>query len=178
MLQKCSIWKIAGAFFQEPTKEHGLLELCRATKIAHTSVNLHLKTLKQEGIISERIERKGSRAYPVYKAKQESKGFRDCKRMHNFEELISSGLVEFIKNSLMPKSIILFGSYQKGEDIEDSDIDLFVGTEKADLDVSKFEKRLKRKVQLHFKADFKKYPAELKNSIVNGTALEGYLEAF
>lgn len=178
MLQKCSIWIVAGAFFQEPTKEHGLLEISRITKIAHTSVKKHLETLKKEGIISERIEKKGSRAYPIYKAEQESNVFRDYKKVYNFAELINSGLIEHIKNSLMPKSIALFGSYQKGEDIEDSDIDLFVEIEQKDIDLSKFEKRLKRKVQLHFKDNFRKYPAELKNNIINGTALEGYLEAF
>ncbi|MDI6737312.1 MAG: nucleotidyltransferase domain-containing protein [Nanoarchaeota archaeon] len=178
MLHKCSIWAVAGAFFQEPTKEHGLLELCRITKIAHTSVKIHLVTLKKEGIISRRIEKKGSREYPVYKAKQEDRIFRDYKKVYNFEEVISSGLTVFLKDSLMPRTIVLFGSYQKGEDIEGSDIDIFVEAEKAELDISRFEKRLKRKVQLHFKADFKKYPAELKNSIVNGNVLEGYLEAF
>lgn len=67
---------------------------------------------------------------------------------------------------------------RKGEDVEDSDLDLFVETEKANIDVSKFEKTLKRKIQLHFKENFKKYPPELKNSIINGAVLEGYLEAF
>ncbi|MFH1066180.1 MAG: nucleotidyltransferase domain-containing protein [Nanoarchaeota archaeon] len=178
MLQKCSIWIIAGAFFQEPTKEHGLLELSRMTKIAHTSVKKHLETLKKEGIISERIEKKGSRAYPLYKAKQESNVFRDYKKIYNFAELINSGLIEFIKGNLMPKSIALFGSYQKGEDIEGSDIDLFVETGQKSIDLSRFKKRLKRKIQLHFREDFRKYPAELKNSIINGNVLEGYLEAF
>lgn len=178
MLQKCSIWIIAGAFFQEPTKEHGLLELSRTTKIAHTSVKKHLETLKKEGIISEHIIKKGSRAYPLYRAEQESNAFREYKKIYNLAELLSSGLIEFIKSNLMPKSVVLFGSYQKGEDIEGSDIDLFVETEQKNIDISRFEKRLKRRVQLHFKEDFKKYPNELKNSIINGAVLEGYLEAF
>lgn len=178
MLQKCSIWIVAGAFFQEPTKEHGLLEVSRITKIAHTSVKKHLETLKKEGIISGRIEKKGSRAYPLYKAKQENNVFRNYKKIYNFAELINSGIIDFIKHNLMPKSIALFGSYQKGEDIESSDIDLFVETEQKKIDLSRFEKRLKRKIQLHFKDNFKKYPAELKNNIINGAVIEGYLEVF
>ncbi len=178
MLQKCTIWKTAGIFFQEPMKEHGLLELCRKTGIAHTSVKNHLETLKRMKIISERTEKKGNRNYPVYKAEQANKTFRDYKRLHNLAELMNSGLMGYIKDKLAPKAIALFGSYQKGEDTEDSDIDLFVETEKANIDISKFEKTLKRKIQLHFKDNFKNYSPELKNSIINGTVLEGYLEAF
>ena len=177
MLQKCTIWKIAGVFFKEPMSEHGLLELGRKTGIAHTSVKNHLETLKRMKIISERTEKKGNRNYPAYKAEQ-TKTFRDHKKLYNLSELMDSGLIEHIKEKLTTKSIALFGSYQKGEDTEDSDIDLFVETEKAELDLSKFEKTLKRKIQLHFKENFKKYPPELKNSIINGTVLEGYLEAF
>lgn len=47
--------------------------------------------------------------------------------------------------------IILFGSYAKGEDIENSDIDLYIQTpSKKELRTEKFEKLLKRKVQFLF----------------------------
>lgn len=178
MLQKCSIFRVAGIFFQEPTREHGLLEVCRKTSLAHTSVKNHLKTLKSMGIISEHLEKKGSRSYPIYKAEQATNDFRYHKRIHNLSELLESGLVKFLKDRLNPKSIVLFGSYQRGEDTEDSDIDIFLETEKTEINLLKFEKTLKRKIQLHFKENFKGYPIDLKNSIINGTTLEGYLEAF
>ncbi|MFH0752280.1 MAG: nucleotidyltransferase domain-containing protein [archaeon] len=178
MLQKYSIWKVAGIFFQEPTKEHGLLEICRKTKIAHTSVKNHLKNLKTIKIISEHTEKKGSRLYPIYKAEQNNKTFRDYKKIYNLSELITSGLINHLNDTLTPKAITLFGSYQRGEDIEDSDIDIFIETKKTEINTEKFEKLLKRKIQLHFKENFKKYPKDLKNNILNGTILEGYLEAF
>jgi len=178
MLQKCSILKVAGVFFQEPTREHGLLEISRKTSIAHTSVKNHLETLKKMKIISEHPEKKGSRLYPMYKAEQTNWAFRDYKKIYNLAELIKSGLIKYLKDKLNPRSIMLFGSYQRGEDLEDSDIDLFLETEKTSIDSLKFEKILKRKIQLHFKENFKEYPAELKNNIINGTILEGYLEAF
>ncbi len=178
MLQKCSILRVAGVFFQEPTREHGLLEISRNTGIAHTSVKKHLETLKKMKIISEHSEKKGSRLYPMYKAEQTNVAFRDHKKIYNLAELIKSGLIKSLKDKLNPKSIMLFGSYQRGEDIEDSDIDIFLETEKTNIDSLKFEKILKRKIQLHFKENFKEYPAELKNNIINGTILEGYLEAF
>ena len=52
MLQKCSIWKIAKVFFDEPTREHYLIEISKKSRLAHTSVKQHLLTLKALSIIN------------------------------------------------------------------------------------------------------------------------------
>ena len=178
MLQKCSIWKVAGIFFNEPTKNHYLIEISKKSKLAHTSVKKHLLLLKSLLIIEESIEEKGNRKYPLYKANLENKAYKAYKKIYNIIQIRESKLSDFLKDKLMPKSIVLFGSYAKGEDIEDSDIDVFVECKKEEIDISNFEKYLNRTIQLHFKEDFKKYSKELKNNIVNGIVLEGYLEAF
>ena len=90
--------------------------------------------------------------------------------------LSESGLIEYLEEKLFPKVIVLFGSYRKGEDMIDSDIDLFVECKKEELNLSLFEKKLKRKIQLHFKEDFNSFPKELKNNIINGIVLYGFLE--
>ena len=97
--------------------------------------------------------------------------------MFNLLELQNSNLVSYLQDSLMPKCIVLFGSYQRGEDVEYSDIDLFIESTEEKVDLSKFAKMLNRNIQIHFKDNFKKYPTELKNNIINGVVLEGYLEA-
>lgn len=178
MLQKCSILKVAGVFFKEPTKEHYLLEISKKAGIAHTSVKEHLKTLKKVSIIEESIEEKGRRKFPVYKANINNKEYREYKKIYNLLQLKESKLIDFLKDHLMPKSIVLFGSYQKGEDTEDSDIDIFVECKEEEVDISKFKKQLDRNIQIHFKENIKKYPNELKNNLVNGIVLEGYLEVF
>jgi predicted nucleotidyltransferase len=178
MLQKCSIWKIAEIFFKEPTKEHYLIEISKKTNIAHTSVKKHLFTLKDLLIIKEHIEEKGSRKFPTYKSNINNDEYKHYKKIYNLIQLHDSKLILFLRDSLMPKSIVLFGSYLKGEDIEDSDIDLFIECKEEKLDLSKFKRQLNRDIQLHFKEDFRKYPKELKNNIINGAVLYGYLEAF
>jgi predicted nucleotidyltransferase len=178
MLQKCSIIKVADVFFDEPTKEHYLIEISRKSKIAHTSVKKHLSTLKKQSIINEHSEKKGKRDFPIYKADIGNKEYKFYKKIHNLTKLKTTGLIDFLKDNLMPGATILFGTYARGEDIEESDIDIFVMCEKEDIDLSNFEKQLNRKIQLHFKEDFKEYPKELKNNIINGIILEGYLEAF
>ena len=54
----------------------------------------------------------------------------------------------------------LFGSYSRGEDVEESDIDLFVEAKERNLDIRRFEKALGRKMQLHFKEDINLFPKE------------------
>ncbi|VVB81038.1 Nucleotidyltransferase domain protein [uncultured archaeon] len=178
MLQECSMFSVADVFFTEPTKQHYLMEISQKAGLAHTSVKKHLERMKETGLIKEASEKKGKRKFPIYTANLENPKYKEYKRALNLLKLEESGLLRYLKDKLMPKSIVLFGSYSRGEDIEDSDIDIFAECKKNELDLSKFEKQVKRKIELHFKEKFKEYPAELKNNIINGIVLSGYLEAF
>lgn len=178
MLQKCSIFKIAGIFFNEPTKGHYLAEISKKAKLAHTSAKKHLKELTGLSIINETIEKRGNRKFPVYNAETESKEYRFYKRIYNLEKIKQSKLINFLKDNLMPNNIVLFGSYARGEDIESSDIDLFLECKKEEIILKNFESSLNRKIQLHFKDNFSDFPKELKNNIANGIVLDGYLEAY
>ncbi len=178
MLQKCSILQVAGVFFNEPTKDHYLTEISQKANLAHTAVKKHLSELKKLSIITEHHEKKGKRTFPIYKANINDKEYKKQKRTSNLIQLQESKLIEFLKDNLMPNSIVLFGSYQKGEDIEDSDIDLFIECKKEEINLNKFKKLLNRNIQLHFKDNFKTYPQDLKNNIINGLILVGYLEGY
>jgi predicted nucleotidyltransferase len=178
MLQKCSVLQVAGVFFNEPTKDHYLMEISKEANLAHTAVKKYLLELKKLLIIAEYREKKGKRTFPIYRVNINNKEYKKQKTIYNLIKLQNSNLITFLKDNLMPKSIVLFGSFQKGEDIETSDVDLYLECKKEDLNVEKFSKLLNRKIQLHFKSNFKNYPPELKNNIINGQVLDGYLEAF
>lgn len=178
MLQISNTLKIAGVFFNEPIKPHYLIEISKKSKLAHTSVKRNLNELKKQGIIIETVEKKGKRKFPYFKSNIENKEYKKFKKIYNLIKLEESGIIDYIKDRLMPKSVIVFGSYSKGEDIEESDIDIFVETKKQEIQVSEYEKKLKRKVELHFKENFDDYPNELKNNIINGIVLYGYLEVY
>ncbi len=132
--------------------------------------------LEKDSIIKQRIENKGTRKFPLYIANTESEIYKYYKKIFNLIELRE--LVQFLRDKLMPAAIILFGSYQRGEDIEESDIDLFVQSKEKKVELGRFRRKLGRNIQLHFQTDFSDYPKELKNNIVNGVVLYGYLEAF
>ncbi len=178
MLQKCSVLQVAGVFFNEPTKNHYLMEISQEAGLAHTAVKKYLSELKQLSLIAEHHEKKGKRIFPIYKSEVNSKAYKEQKKIFNLIMLQESKLIEYIKDELMPRCIILFGSYQKGEDIETSDIDIFVECKKSEINLNKFKGTLHRHIQLHFKSNFNSYPPELKNNIINGQILDGHLEVF
>ncbi|MEK6889739.1 MAG: nucleotidyltransferase domain-containing protein [Nanoarchaeota archaeon] len=83
-------------------------------------------------------------------------------------------------DNTMPNVIILFGSASKGEDIESSDIDLYIETpKKHTFSLDKFEKILKRKIQVfNYKNINEVTNVHLANNIVNGLTLNNFLEVF
>ena len=178
MIQKSSMLKTAEVFFLNPSKKHYLIDISRNIGLAHTSVKKNLLELVKLGIIKESIEERGGRKFPFYSANMDNKLFKMYKKIYNFTSILESGLIDLIEERLMPKCIVLFGSYERGEDIENSDIDIFIQCKKEELNITKFEKKLGRKIELHFKENFASYPSELKNNIINGTVMRGFLEVY
>lgn len=178
MIQKSSIELTGEPFFRFPTKEHTLKDISKSICLAHTSVKSNLQALVKLGLIQRRVEKKGQRRFPLYRANREDKLFRQSKRIYNLRALLESGVITYIEKQLLPKCIVVFGSYQRGEDTEESDIDLFVEAKKADLDLTKFQKKLARKMELHFNERFSSYPKEFKNNIINGLVVHGFLEGY
>ena len=170
--------KVAGVFFSHPTKNHYLKEISEKSMLAHTSVKNYLEVLKKDGIIKEISEKRGERLFPLYSANMTSYSYKSQKIISNLANILESGLVQYIADEVMPNSIILFGSYSRGEDIEDSDIDIFVESKEQKINIKKFEGKLDRKIEIHFKENVHLYPKNLKNSIINGFTLFGSVEAF
>ncbi len=177
MLQNYSTWKVARVFFDEPTKEHYLTEISKKSDLAHTSVKKHLEKLKELGIIDEKELERGERTYPVYN-RVENEKYKEYRKIDIQNRLVESGLIQYIEGECYPDCIVLFGSSARGEDIEESDIDLYVQAGESDVDLSSYENSLNRNIQLHFQQDLQDYPKELRNNIANGIVMYGYLEVW
>lgn len=175
MLQKSTTDKVLELFFKEPNKQHYLKEISRELDIAHTSVKRILNELLKNNLIKEEIFQRGRRSFPYYQASFNNDYYKLLKKLNNLKQLEKVGLIKYLQDKLMPHTIVLFGSYSRGEDLEESDIDLFIQTNKETIELKEFEKKLNRKIELHFKKDFQKYPQELKNNIMNGITLRGFL---
>ncbi|MEK6817190.1 MAG: nucleotidyltransferase domain-containing protein [Nanoarchaeota archaeon] len=174
MIQKYSRYRILQEFFDFPRKDFQMRELSRRAKIAQPSVTAHLKELARENFIVK--EKKG--IYPTFRANRDSELFKMYKKFDITFRINKSGLLNYIYDSCIPNAIILFGSASKGEDIEESDIDLFIQAKEKKLDLRKYELLFNRKITLFFEENFAKLNAELKNNILNGIVLKGYIKVF
>ncbi len=171
MIEKNNTWKILRFFFVSPLKEVHLRELSREMGLSMPAVLSAVKKIKKENLV---LVKKGI-ALTTVKANLEFKGFKWLKRAYNLESIYTSGLIDYLLKSCNPQTIICFGSYSRGEDIESSDVDIAViGGKDLILDLTKFEKAFGRKISIHnIKLD--KVSEEFRSNLYNGIVLEGAL---
>jgi len=179
VLQKYNRWKVLKFFFDNPIPIDAgfqLREISRKVSLATTSVKQYLNEMVDEGLIIQTNHRLFK--YPVYRANFDSTEFKLFKKIDTIISLKESGLIEYLENQCMPDVIILFGSASKGEDTMESDIDLFLVSREIKLDIQDFEIKFKRNINLLFSENFGELSNELKNNIINGVILKGYLKVF
>ena len=179
MLQKDNSYKILRIFFDDPLPKgigFQLREMSRKVSIAPTSVKRYLNEFEKEGLIIKMAHRIHN--YPVYYANRDSEDFKFMKKLDTVMKIKEYGLVNYLDETCMPDTIVLFGSAAQGEDLKESDIDLFVISKGKKLDLDNFEKKINRKINIFFSEKFNKLSKELKNNIINGIILKGYLKVF
>ncbi len=174
MLQKYSRYRILQEFFDFPRKSFQMREISRGVKLAQTSVMNHLRALEKEGLI--RKERRN--IYPSYTANREGNNFKLLKSQNIILRIHGCGLIGYLEEKMRPDSIVLFGSASRGEDTENSDIDIFIQARETKMDLKKYEHSLKREINIIFELKLNSLSKELKNNIINGRILYGYLKVF
>jgi len=164
--------KILELLFDFPTKRFYVREISRILKISAPSISKALKELEKEDMI--KIERK---FLHEIKANLDNADFKNLKRINNLKRIYLSGLFNFLDERFPLDTIILFGSYSRGEDIESSDIDIaLIGSKERAMSLEKYEKLLERKINLQFYPGFKKIETNLKSNILNGITLKGGID--
>jgi predicted nucleotidyltransferase len=173
--------EILKIFIKNPEREFHIREIAKIINKSPTTISKYISKLSKEGLI---LSKKMSN-HLLVKANTENIEFKNKKRENNIESIFSSGLIEHLENKFNnPESIILFGSFAKGEDNINSDIDIFlISPIKKEIDLENFEKKLKRKIQIfiHSKKEIekmKKTNKELLNNLINGKVLSGFWEVF
>ena len=168
--------KLKEHFLMNPTNKLRVREIERTIKIPLPSAIRYCKELKQEGILKT-INMGNVKFYTTDRA---NKNYILEKKLFNLKQIYNSKIINYIKEKLNNPSIILFGSYSLGEDIESSDIDLYLETpSKKTINLEKFEKILQRKIQiLKFKNLKQISNKHLANNIINGITLNNPIEVF
>ncbi len=170
MLPETSVQTIFNHFCDYPTEEVHLRELSRRVRLTMPAIVRGVKILEKEGLVTVRR----TKAWTMVKANREEK-FRRLKRVHNLERVYASGLVDEIKQAYRwPHAIILFGSYSRGEDTEQSDIDIAIIAGTPGTITKKYKEALRREVSLHHITMSRASP-EFQTELANGVVLEGAL---
>ncbi len=165
--------KVARFLCFNPTNSYTIRELSRQVKISPTWISKIVKEFKKNHLVETKED---SNSLKV-KSKRDAP-FMRLKQILNLDNLYSSGIVdELVETYHKPDAVILFGSYSRGEDTENSDIDIAVLTDRKQVDDSyaKYEKELKRKLSIKV-INSKNITKEFALSLANGIVLYGYLE--
>ncbi|GAJ04980.1 unnamed protein product, partial [marine sediment metagenome] len=136
-----STLKILGYVIENPGREFIEKEIQKATGISKAGVNLALRRLAQKRL----VERKRRGRMYFYTTQVNNLLVKQLKILKNMARL--SPLVKKLKN--LSQKIILFGSWSRGENLKDSDIDLCLLTNSAE-EVQQIVKKssLRNKLQL------------------------------
>lgn len=168
MLQKCSLWNVFKVFCEEPLSIHFIKSISKRIGLAHTSVRKLVDDLLRMNL----IQKKKAKPFDGFVANRDNDDFIFYKRVYNLFSL--KEISDFIVSNLFPELVVVFGSYSRGEDVESSDIDILVVSRSfRDLDLEKFEKKLKRKIHLLLLKDFKLLDSGLRKKVYNGFLLYG-----
>lgn len=164
--------RLIAVLFNYPSKNFRLRELSRLTKLPKTTLQRYLNLLLKQKLIQK--EKKGANL--IYQASENDFFYKYYKKNRLIEEIYNSGLIDFLEDTFHPQAVILFGSGAKGEYVKESDLDIFLLAGEKAADLKKFEKKIKRKINLLFKEDYAKLSRELFNNIINGYKLSGYIK--
>ena len=170
-------FRAAEEIFRFPSKTFHLRELARETGLSKSATSQAVSRLAAFRIVA--VEK--SDATTNIHADVESLAYSHYKLLFNLYRLFAHGLVEQLRQAFQPKAIVLFGSFARGEDFEQSDVDICVLSDRRPTpELQKLlhaqEADLKRKISLHVLPSLQRSDAAFKNALANGIVLHGYLE--
>jgi len=149
--------------------------IARMLKVSPTAIAKSAPLLEKEELI--KIKKSQEMNLISVSFNRDNPKAMGLKRIENLRLISESLLIEFLEEKFPGCSIILFGSYSKGEDTVKSDIDLaIIRSKEKKIDLTKFDKKLERTVFLHFYPSLNEIKKELRESILNGIVLAGGIE--
>ncbi|MBI4918591.1 nucleotidyltransferase domain-containing protein [archaeon] len=160
-------------FFNEPSKHWHFEEILRKANISRPQVNNWLKKLIKEEIV-RRVKEKGK--MPYYVGFFENPNFQSRKRLFALERMQKTGFLSHLISLEKAKTIIVFGSFTRGDWYSDSDIDLFIYGNAENFDRGEYQLKLGREIQVFnpkTKEDLKKFESGFMRNILRGITVKG-----
>src|SRR3989338_5605791 len=150
-------------------------ELAVTLEVSQPAIAKALPGMEKVGLIH--VEKsKTSKRFSIT-LKREKPLVVGLKRADNLRLIYESGLEEILREKFPGCAVILFGSFSRGEDIHSSDIDIaLVGSKDKSVDIESAEKILMKKISINFFRSFRHIDDELRNNILGGILLSGWVE--
>lgn len=146
--------------------------IAKALSVSAMAISKSLSLLEEEKIIIINKDKDVNKLLITFNRERSW----DIKRQLNLNLIYESGLAKFLSDKYEGATIILFGSYSRGEDTVDSDVDIaIIGYKEQEIDTSKYDRFLEREIILQFYEDFK-IKKHLRDNILNGIVLEGGID--
>jgi len=170
--------KVIYWFFSFPTKEISLNDLCEEVEISKTTANRIINALEEDGFLKKEVLGKTWRI-----SNNQDHAYNTILKIpYNLELIYESEITNRIYEKFQsPRNIILFGSYRKGDDTEESDIDIAIevlnNKEVEIYDLGKIDIGYRKNIPIKLHVfSRKKIDLNLFSNIANGIILEGLLE--
>jgi len=147
-------------FFKDTYREVSVREFAKEIKVTPPTASTTLKKYEQEKVLKKREFKRNL----LFRVDKENDLFENLAKI--FWKTLLREELENLHKKVAYKQIILFGSIAKAENTNESDIDLFIDIPRKPITTKTMEKKLNRKIQLHFKE--KLVNKNLKNNIQKG----------
>lgn len=145
LYQKIRQLTVLKLFIDNPHNSYYLRESARLLKMDPMTVKRALSLFVADGLLLKKEEKNQI----LYKAKIDSPSFRYLKISYNLSWLEKKGVSEFLSHHMNTvTSILLFGSFAKGENDNESDVDILIISLSKNTPTAEVAKLLKRDVNL------------------------------
>ena len=123
------------------------LAIAKSLKVSQPAVSKALPYLKKQELVN--VEKgKESKRFSI-ELNRDNDFVMGLKRVDNLKMIYESGLANFLEKEFAGATIILFGSYSRGDDNFKSDIDIaIIGRKDKLIDLKKFEKIFEKEINL------------------------------
>ena len=166
---------ILNYFLENPNKELHLREIAKKLEISSSTAKIGLDNLLKKELIKERKIAN----LRIFRCNLDNSIVRELKIVKNLDWLRKTKVVERIKKTMKPVSIVLFGSFAKGINDSKSDLDILVITDKKENFrehfVEKYELQLICRKPLEWNKLGKKEDPFYYEVVVNGIPLYGMM---
>ena len=148
-------------------------EIAKLLNVSPTAIAKPVKRLQEKNLA--KIEK--TKTINFVSFNRDEQRAIELKRAENLKNAYVSGLSDYLEEQLAGSTVILFGSYSRGEDTNASDIDIAViGRKDKMLELEEYEKILNREINMNFYNSWQEIHKHLRNNILNGILLHGSVE--